>query len=292
MRMRHRVHRKSAGPPWVPVVLWALMQRSAAAALTLGVVALSGAAHAVVEPASPPDEFDVMALQGLWLEGGLALIALTGALLLPGNAYARLGLARGRLKATQLIVLVIGTLAASASLDGLLELTQWKAASSLGEFEAMLAGIRGGSLLLAIAAFALMPGIAEELLCRGLIQRSLVTRLGPAAGIAIASLIFGVLHLDPVHALFATPLGLYLGLVCWLSGGIRAPIVCHIANNLIALLAGALLPAATAPGVPAFVVGAGIALASMIAVWRTLGPPPHRATPAGVVTGPTPENPR
>ena len=167
---------------------------------------------------------------------------------------------------------MIGTLAASASLDGLLELTQWKDASSLGEFEAMIAGIRGGSLMLAIAAFALMPGIAEELLCRGLIQRSLVTRLGPAAGIAIASLIFGVLHLDPVHALFATPLGLYLGLVCWLSGSIRASIVCHIANNLTALLAGAMLPASEAQAVPAVVVGAIIATASMVWVWRITRP--------------------
>jgi membrane protease YdiL (CAAX protease family) len=268
------------------------MQRSTAAVLS--VIALSAVSCAVAEPASPTSEFDILALQGLWLEGCLALIALTGASLLPGSAYARLGLSRGRLNAAQVSVFVIGTLAASASLDGLLELTQWKAESALGEFEAMLTGIRGRSLLFAIAAFAVMPGIAEELLCRGLIQRGLVARLGPVAGISIASLIFGALHLDPVHALFAAPLGLYLGLVCWLSGSIRASIVCHIANNLTALLAGAMLPASETQAVPAVVVGAIIATASMVWVWRTAGPPPRRPAPApdSAVTEPAPENPR
>ena len=256
------------------------MRPRAAAVLTLSAIALSASSCSSGELTSPPGDFEVMALQGLWFEGCLALISLAGASLLPGSAYARLGLGPGRLDATKVAVLVIGTLAASSSLDGLLELTQWKAGSALGEFEEMLTGIRGRSLLLGIATFGLMPGIAEELLCRGLMQRSLVARLGPAAGIAIASLIFGALHLDPIHALFAAPLGLYLGLVCWLTGGIRASIVCHIANNLAALFAGALLPASDAPALPAAVAGATIATAAMIWVWHGAGAPPPGAAPA------------
>jgi membrane protease YdiL (CAAX protease family) len=269
------------------------MRRRAAAAFTLSTVALAASSCSFGELSSPPGEFEVVALQGLWLEGCLALIALVSALLLPGSASERLGLGPGRLDAVQVAVLLIGTLAASASLDGLLDLTQWKAESALAEFEAMLTGVRSRSLLLGIAAFALAPGIAEELLCRGLMQRSLVVRLGPVAGIAIASLIFGALHLDPIHALFAAPLGLYLGLVCWISGGIRASIVCHIANNLTALVAGALLPGSDAPALPAVVGGATIATAAMAWVWRGAGPPPTGATPTGddAIAGPATENP-
>ena len=266
------------------------MRRRATAVLTLSAVALTASSGAVGEITSPPGEFEVMALQGLWLEGWLALIALAGASLLPGRATARLGLGPGRLSATRVAVLVIGTLAASASLDGLLELTQWKAGSTLGEFEEMLTGIRGRSLLLGIATFALMPGIAEELLCRGLVQRSLVARLGPVTGIAIASLIFGALHLDPIHALFAAPLGLYLGLVCWLTGGIRASIVCHIANNLTALLAGALLPAFETPARPAVLVGAAIATTAMAWVWHRAGPPAAALAGEGAGDDPPTEN--
>jgi membrane protease YdiL (CAAX protease family) len=262
-------------------VLSAVMRRRAAAAFTLSVAALVASSCASGELSSPLGEFEVVALQGFWLEGCLALIALVIASLLPGSAIARLGLAPGRLPARHITVLVIGTLAASASLDALLDLTQWKAGSALGEFEEMLMGIRGRSLLLGIVTFAFMPGFAEELLCRGLMQRSMVVRLGPVAGITIASLIFGALHLDPVHALFATPLGVYLGLVCWLSGGIRASIVCHIANNLVALLAGALLPASNPPALTALVAGATIAAAAMLWVWRGAGAPPPETAPAG-----------
>jgi membrane protease YdiL (CAAX protease family) len=270
-----------------------MMRRLAAAVFTLSTVALAASSCAFEELGSPPGEFEVVALQGLWLEACLALIALVSASLLPGSATSRLGLAPGRLNAGQIAVLVIGTLAASASLDGLLDLTQWKAGSALAEFEEMLTVTRGRSLLLAIVTFALMPGFAEELLCRGLIQRSLVARIGPVAGIAIASLIFGALHIDPIHALFAAPLGLYLGLICWISGGIRASIVCHIANNLTALLAGALLPASDAPALPAAVVGATIATAAMIWVWHRGGPPPPEAASAsgGAGGGPAAENP-
>jgi membrane protease YdiL (CAAX protease family) len=271
-----------------------MMRRLAAAVFILSTVALAASSCAFGELGSPPDKFEVVALQSLWLEACLALIALVSASLLPGSATSRLGLAAGRLGAGQITLLVIGTLAASASLDGLLDLTQWKAGSALAEFEEMLTVVRGRSLLLGIATFALMPGVAEELLCRGLIQRSLVARLGPVAGIAIASLIFGALHLDPIHALFAAPLGLYLGLICWISGGIRASIVCHIANNLTALLSGALLPASGAPALPAAVVGATVATAAMAWVWRNAGPPPPGATPSrnGATAGPPAENPR
>lgn len=269
------------------------MRPRAAALVTLSAAALSVASCAFLELTGPTGEFEVIALEGLWFEGCLALIALTGASLLPGSASTRLGLGPGRLDATQVAVLVIGTLAASSSLDGLLELTQWKAGSALDAFEEMVTGIRGRSLLLAIATFALMPGIAEELLCRGLLQRSLVARLGPAGGIAIASLIFGALHIDPIHALFAAPLGLYLGLVCWLTGGIRASIVCHVANNLTALLAGALLPASDAPALTAVVVGATIATAAMIWVWHGAGPPPPEGTPrrSGTEASPPADHP-
>lgn len=226
-------------------------------------------------------EFEWIAIQGLWVEGVLALIAFGGALLLPGSATRRLGLGPGRLGAAQVAVLVIGTLAASFALDGLLDLTQWKAHSALAEFEALLEGVRGRALAVGLLAFALMPGVAEELLCRGLLQRSLVARLGPAPGIAIASLVFGALHFDPVHALFAAPLGLYLGLVCWLAGGIRAAIVCHIANNVTALLAGALLPGADAPALPAVLAGATVAAVAMAWVWRAVGAPPAGGLPDG-----------
>jgi len=74
-----------------------------------------------------------------------------------------------------------------------------------------LAGIRGRSLALALLSFALVPGVAEELLCRGLLQRGLEVRYGATAAIVLASLFFGAIHLDPIYSCVAAVLGLYLG---------------------------------------------------------------------------------
>lgn len=172
----------------------------------------------------------------------LGALAVAGALISPGGVARRLGLTRGRLSAAHTLILVVGTLGISAALDALLDLSQLREHSSLAEFEHLVSGIHGRELLCAFLAFVFAPGIAEEFLCRGLLQRGLVRRLGAPLGILLASLVFGALHIDPVHAAFAGALGLYLGAVCQLANGIRAAIACHIANNGVALLSAAMFP--------------------------------------------------
>jgi membrane protease YdiL (CAAX protease family) len=60
----------------------------------------------------------------------------------------------------------------------------------------------------------------------------------PAAIIA-SSLLFGAVHLELAHALAATLLGLYLARVAVVGGGIRLAILCHVANNLTAVVLAA-----------------------------------------------------
>jgi membrane protease YdiL (CAAX protease family) len=85
---------------------------------------------------------------------------------------------------------------------------------------------------LALIGLVVAPGIAEELLCRGLLQRGLQRRLGAPAAIGISSLAFGALHLEPIHAVFAAVLGLYLGVAAYWADSTRASIGCHLVNNL------------------------------------------------------------
>lgn len=196
----------------------------------------------------------------------LGLLALAGAVFASGGPARRLGLASGRLSPRQTSTLIVGTLGMSAALDALLDLSQLREHSTLAEFELLVAGIRGRELATAFLAFAIAPGICEELLCRGLLQRGLVTRLGAPLGILLASVIFGALHLDPVHSAFAGLLGLYLGAICYSANGIRAGIACHVANNSVALASAAFFPE---PWVEMnwgiFFIGAAVALG---AIWR------------------------
>jgi membrane protease YdiL (CAAX protease family) len=209
----------------------------------------------------------------------LGILAFAGAALAPEGAWERLGLCPGRLSAAQTLLLIAGTLGASMALDGLLDLTKLKESSALGEFEEHIAGVRGRPLWLSALAFGVAPGLAEELLCRGLLQRGLVRRLGAPVGILVASMAFGALHVEPVHAVFAAPLGLYLGIVSYLAGGIRGSIACHTANNLVALGTGAFFPELDAGGLRAVGGGGVIALGALWLVWRRVGSPPHNAPP-------------
>jgi membrane protease YdiL (CAAX protease family) len=231
-------------------------------------------------PAQDADSVQVVAADVLSFEIFLGLLAVAGAVLAPEGIGRRLGLLPGRLGAREVSLLMLGTLAASFALDGLLDLSGLKQESALADFERLIAGVHGSELPLAVLAFVLAPGICEELLCRGWIQRGAVRRLGPIRGIALASAVFGTLHLDPVHGLFAAFLGVYLGLVCHVAGSLRPAVACHVVNNLVALLSGALAPDLEAPGLAALLGGGAIAAAALWLVWRRTGSPPVPADEA------------
>lgn len=213
-----------------------------------------------------------LALAGLGIELGLAAVAVAGALLAAPPLAESLGLRRSRLRGRTLLALLVGTLALSHALDCLLELTGLREHSALAAFEETLAGTRGGDLALALLALALGPALGEELLCRGWIQRGLTPRLGPVRAVGSAAVIFGLLHLDPVHALFAVFLGLYLGVVaCW-GRSTWPSILCHGVNNAVAVL----LAAGLAPGPARTPAGAVLGLALAGAALAVARPRPDR----------------
>jgi membrane protease YdiL (CAAX protease family) len=214
-----------------------------------------------------------LSLASLGLETSLGLLAWSGALLSTQRVGERLGLGPGRIGPRWLLLLVIGTLGVSQGLDGLLELSGLRSRSALSDLDMQLAGIRDGELGLALLAIGLVPGIAEEIFCRGLVQRGLERSLGPGVAIAAAALVFGALHLEPIHGAFATLLGVYLGVVAWLAGSVRAAILCHAANNAAAVTAAALLPEAPAAGPAGILTGFAVGAVCLGATLRRVGPP-------------------
>ena len=95
----------------------------------------------------------------------------------------------------------------------------------------MLFAAGGRALLLTIFAVGIAPGVCEELLFRGLLQRGLVRRCGAPAAVGIGALVFGAMHLEWVQGSAATLLGLYLGAVAFRAGSVRPAIFCHCCNN-------------------------------------------------------------
>jgi membrane protease YdiL (CAAX protease family) len=253
----------------------------------------AGASTCALAPDVATSTAEEIAIQGLGFELFLGLLALAGATLWPGSVREQLGLQPGRLAVWQVALLLLGTVALSHALDSVIDLFRLGERSSLAELEAAVAGVRGRAFWLALLGLGLAPGISEELLCRGLVQRSLAVRLGAPTAVALASLLFAVLHVDPVHAGFAGVLGLYLGLVTHLAGSVRPAIACHAANNLCAVLSSAFLPGLALPASASIGLAGGFAVLVLAWAWRSAGSPPGSehsqlpASPGATQLGPT-----
>lgn len=87
-----------------------------------------------------------------------------------------------------------------------------------------------------LALLSAAAGVGEELLFRGLVQDGLAARLGPGQGLALASVLFGLMHpITAAYAVLAATMGAYLGAVYWLTGDLFAAAVTHAAYDFLAL---------------------------------------------------------
>ena len=82
----------------------------------------------------------------------------------------------------------------------------------------------------------LLPGLGEEIYCRGLLSRGLVARYGVFRWTLLAAGLFGAMHLEPVQAIGAFSLGIGLQFVFLTTRSLAAPIVLHTLNNSFAFL--------------------------------------------------------
>jgi uncharacterized protein len=80
------------------------------------------------------------------------------------------------------------------------------------------------------------PGIGEELWFRAFIGRGLVARHGVVFGVLLTSLLFGLVHLDPRHAIVAMTMGIGLHLIYLATGSLWVPMLLHTLNNTAAIL--------------------------------------------------------
>jgi membrane protease YdiL (CAAX protease family) len=202
---------------------------------------------------------------------GLVFWALAGAVFSDAGLRQRLGWLPSGLPPVVLVGLVLGMLGTSQLVEWAIQLSGNQGVGQLGQIRRALTAIGPGELAVALVGVSLLPGFAEEVALRGLVQRGLAPRWGAPAAVVVASLLFGLLHGDPIHAAGAFVLGLYLGTVTALCGSIRPAVLCHVVNNAVATLG----PALGVHGGEWLLLG-GLA-AGPWALWRTAlhGAPAH-----------------
>ncbi len=165
-----------------------------------------------------------------------ALFAIGGALLSRDRWIDRLGLRKGRLPTWTWPLFLIGTPIIGTIGGQLMSGASDKPSESLKMIEQLLQFDSIGSLLTLLLLISFLPGVVEELLFRGFLQRRLLTRLPTSAAIIICSVFFAAAHMDPIHALGVLPLGLWLGVVAWRADSIWPAVLGHIGNNAYAIV--------------------------------------------------------
>lgn len=78
---------------------------------------------------------------------------------------------------------------------------------------------------------ALLPGVAEEVFFRGMLQRAFVR---PNVAISVSAGAFALFHLDPHHVMGVLPLGFFLSWVAQ-RHGLAVTVFAHVVNNTVAL---------------------------------------------------------
>lgn len=87
------------------------------------------------------------------------------------------------------------------------------------------------------ALVAVLAGVGEELLFRGVLQTLVVGWTTPVIGIVICSLLFGLAHaLSRVYFVLATLIGLFLGTLAWTYQDLLAPMTAHAVYDFVALV--------------------------------------------------------
>ena len=83
---------------------------------------------------------------------------------------------------------------------------------------------------------ALLAGLGEETLFRGVIQPALAAHLPLAAAVATTGALFGLAHwITPTYALLAGLVGAYLGVLFVVSDNLLVPILAHALYDVVAL---------------------------------------------------------
>ncbi len=88
--------------------------------------------------------------------------------------------------------------------------------------------------ILGFVSISILGPLLEEVLFRGAIQGYLMRRYNPMVAIITASLVFGIVHMNPIQTVYASCLGFVFGWIYYRTGTLLPVILGHILNNFLA----------------------------------------------------------
>lgn len=198
-------------------------------------VVLAQVGYAIAAVASGSTDLSLATLVGSFAGTYLGLIG--GSLLLTGGNLGSAGLA------ARWIDVPIGVAAGLLASLVIVPALAWPIErlfpdSDISEAAERLADATPGWRIwvLALCVAGITP-IAEELFFRGIVQGRLVPRIGSVGAIAVASVLFGLAHLQLIQLLPLIALGAVFGVLAWRTRRLGASIVAHAVFNGLTVVA-------------------------------------------------------
>lgn len=243
-----RAH-SSAGRPRVwPVYLLFVL---ALLATSLATVAFIGISYSLSHPGEAPSRAELMkhalepatftltiVLSALVLSGA----SLAAAALSPVPLNARLGLRTQNLRTLPLLAAVVGLPALSMVIENAALFSGVEISGTLEMIARTIGASEGLQSFAIVLAISLGPGLGEELLFRGYIQTRLLERHAPVLAIFVTSLLFGVMHMDPLQSTLTVFMGGYLGFLAYRFESLWPAVGAHALNNGVSALSLTLFP--------------------------------------------------
>jgi|GEM_PF-1803804 len=168
-----------------------------------------------------------------------------------------------------LILVTVGMLAFTQALSGMIFLFDLDQTGNLAEFNAVFQAWDTQKRLLMLPVLALCPGIAEEIFFRGYAFSKIEKSHGWVIAAGLSAVLFGLIHLDPIHSVAATFMGLYLAFAVKVTESLWTTVLAHIINNAAAVMFPTLTPDRILFQVVWVICGLMIAGLVMTTLWKS-----------------------
>ncbi|HEX9656518.1 MAG TPA: CPBP family intramembrane glutamic endopeptidase [Bacteroidota bacterium] len=103
-----------------------------------------------------------------------------------------------------------------------------------GMYFLLIASNTPWEFMLVLLVAAITPAVCEEVLFRGLVQRSFEESIGGWQAAVLAGVIFGLFHLNPFSLVAVSALGIFFGLLVYRTRNLSLSIIAHVVNNALA----------------------------------------------------------
>lgn len=104
------------------------------------------------------------------------------------------------------------------------------------QYQALMEPLMNGPFLLVFAVVSLSAPLFEETIFRGIILNDFKKAVPVWVAIIIQGVLFGVFHMNWIQGVYASVLGIVLGIICLKYNSIWAPIIMHFTYNSTSFL--------------------------------------------------------